>query len=198
MGLYRKTGNREKALENVKETLALIEKTGIGHTVSAGTAYVNAGTVYKSFKMADKALPFFEKAAEIYEKELPENDGRLGGLYNNMALALADVRKFSAARESYRKALAVMAKVEHGEPERAITCLNLANLAEAEYGLEAAADEISALLSEAEKLLDTPSVPRNGYYAFVCEKCAPTFGYYGYFAYEAELKERVRKIYERP
>ena len=38
---------------------------------------------------------------------------------------------------------------------------------------------------------------RDGYYAFVCEKCASVFGYYGRFFYEKELTERARRIYER-
>ena len=45
------------------------------------------------------------------------------------------------------------------------------------------------------ELLNDESVPHNGYYAFVAEKCAPTFGFYGFFAYEKELKERAEKIY---
>ena len=38
---------------------------------------------------------------------------------------------------------------------------------------------------------------RDGYYAFVCEKCASVFGYFGYFVYEKELEKRARDIYER-
>ena len=38
---------------------------------------------------------------------------------------------------------------------------------------------------------------RNGYYAFTCRKCAPSFGYFGYFVYEKELNERADIIYER-
>ena len=53
------------------------------------------------------------------------------------------------------------------------------------------------LLDEAEALLNTPSVPRDGYYAFVCEKCAPSFEYYGYFLTAEDLKERSKKIYDR-
>ena len=36
---------------------------------------------------------------------------------------------------------------------------------------------------------------RIGYYAFVCEKCAPTFEYYGYFLTAEALKETAEKIY---
>ena len=40
-------------------------------------------------------------------------------------------------------------------------------------------------------------MPRDGYYAFVCEKCAPTFDYYGYFLIADDLNERAKAIYER-
>ena len=55
----------------------------------------------------------------------------------------------------------------------------------------------AADLNRAEALLQTPEVPHNGYYAFVCEKCAPTFRYFGRFAYADELKQRSDEIYER-
>ena len=81
--------------------------------------YVNAATVYKAFGMAADALPLYAAAREIYEKELPADDARLGGLYNNMALALADLHRFREAEDCYRRALSVMARVEHGEAEAA-------------------------------------------------------------------------------
>jgi len=64
-------------------------------------------------------------------------------------------------------------------------------------GAEAAADQAEFYLDRAWQLLDTPSLPRDGYYAFVCEKCAPVFGYYGYFAEEAKLTGRAKEIYGR-
>ena len=33
--------------------------------------------------------------------------------------------------------------------------------------------------------------------AFVCEKCAPTFEYYGWFMTAKEIKRRSDEIYER-
>ena len=56
---------------------------------------------------------------------------------------------------------------------------------------------VEEYLETAEKLLNTESLPRNGYYAFVCEKCAPVFGHYGWFAAEAELKRRAEEINDR-
>ena len=57
--------------------------------------------------------------------------------------------------------------------------------------------EDKALVEKAKALIDTPELPRNGYYAFVCEKSAPTFDYYGYFLYADELKKTAGRIYER-
>jgi hypothetical protein len=72
----------------------------------------------------------------------------------------------------------------------------MADALEAELGAEDAAEYTGEYLDRAEALLDTPGIPRNGYYAFVCEKCAPVFGHYGYFAEEAELGKRVKEIRE--
>ena len=197
MGLYRKRGKREEALEAVLEGLSLLRALQFEGTLTAGTTYVNAATVYKSFGMLKDALSLYRAAQEIYEKTLPEDDARLGGLYNNMALALVDEQQYCEAEACYRKALSVMSRVEHGEAEAAITYLNMADLAAEELGLLESEEIVSAYLDKAETLLETPSLPHNGYYAFVCEKCAPTFDYFGRFAYAKELKTRSEEIYAR-
>ena len=85
---------------------------------------------------------------------------------------------------------------KNGENEIAISYLNLANVREAQLGAEKAEPYIKEYIEKAKKLLDTPTLPQNGYHAFVCEKCAPTFNYYGYFLYANELSERAKRIYE--
>ena len=197
MGHYRKIGNKEQAIYNANEGLNLIEKLGFEGTLSAGTAYVNAATVYDAFGMPERSIDLFEKAKVIYEGNLPENDGRLGGLYNNMALAYMALRRFGEAYEAFLKALDVMGRVENGALEQAITYLNLANAVELEHGLEKGERKIEQYLDTAAGLLDDPALPHDGYYAFVCEKCAPTFDYYGYFLIADDLNERAKEIYER-
>ncbi|MBO4309263.1 MAG: tetratricopeptide repeat protein [Clostridia bacterium] len=196
MGLYRKLGRREAAMENADRALSLAEQIGIGNSVSAGTAYLNAATVRKAFGMASDAIPYFEKACAICEANLKPSDPLLAGLYNNMGLALTDLGRFTEARELYRKAISIMSSVAGGEPEVAVTYLNLANLEEVEHGLENAAEAIDACLFSAREFLDKKDLKHDGNYAFVCEKCAPTFGYYGHFAYAAELTERAKTIYD--
>ena len=197
MGLYRKLGKREEAYGAVNKALALVKELEMEKSVAAATAYLNAATVYKAFGEPEMAMPLFADARGIYEKELPATDGRLGGLYNNTALSLCDLGRYAEARELYEKAIAVMSKVENGELDAAITWLNLADLAAAEKGYEAAEKEIGECLEKAEELLNAPSLPRDGYYAFVCEKCASVFDFYGRFLTAKELKERSQRIYER-
>lgn len=197
IGLFRKTNKESECLEAIDAALYLASNMGIEQSVSFGTTLVNAATGYKAFGKAENALPLYRKARELYENNLDCNDGKLGGLYNNMALTLAELKQYREAEELFNKAADIMSKQEHGELEVAITYLNLADLIAAESGLEDGAEKIEEYLSSAENLLNKENLPRDGYYAYVCEKCAPVFGYYGYFMTEHELNERARTIHER-
>lgn len=196
IGLYRKLGREKEALAAAERALALAREAGADRSVTMGTTLVNAATAYKAFGHAADALPLYEKARELYEKILSPDDGRLGGLYNNMALALTDLSRFRDARQLFEKALSVMSLRPGREPEMAVTCCNLADLTAAELGLEAGESEISAWLEKAMALLDTEGLEQDGNYRYVCEKCAPCFGYYGFFLYKKELEKRAEAVYE--
>ena len=196
MGLGRKTGRREAALKAMDRALALAGELGYEETAAGGTCFVNAATVCTAFGEPERALALFSRAQAAYGRTLGKADERLGGLYNNMALALVELRRFDEAFECYEKALAVMEQAENGEPEQAVTWLNMANAAEDSLGIEAAIEQIEEYVHKAMTLLDTPGLPRDGNYAFVCEKCAPTFDYYGQFVYAAALRERAKSIHE--
>lgn len=195
IGLHRKLGREQKALAACQAALDQIETMGIAENIGAATTYLNAATAYKAFGKAKDAIPLFERAQGIYQKNLPPMDARWGGLYNNMALALVDLKRFREAKECYLKALEIT-KANDTKPEQAVTHLNLASAAESEWGLEAGEQEIALRIGLAWDLLNDGSLVRDGNYAFVCEKCAPTFRYYGYFLYANELEERAKEIYE--
>jgi len=192
MGHYRKENMKEKALSSAERALSLLESENMGGTLTEGTVLVNAATVFKAFGKAADSLPLYRKAEEIYRSTLENSDPRLGGLYNNMALALVDVKSFDEAQKYYSLALEVMNQVKNGELEQAMTYLNMANAAE--LSVNEPAEIIDRYIETAMRLLDTPSLPRNAYYAFVCEKCAGTFGYYGYFFYKNQLVSRAAAI----
>lgn len=196
MGFYRKTGKQAQAIAHAQNAVALIDKLRNGGSIGAGTAYVNVATVYQNFELPEQALGWFEKALPIYEENLPKTDKRLGALYNNLGLTLTALGRYADAKASYEAALSVMAQVEHGKPEMAMTYLNLADTLTAEQG-EAAEKEVQDLLDKAYDALTDEVAPRDGYYAFVAEKCAAVFGYYGCFLQEAALTKKVREILER-
>lgn len=197
IGLSRKIGNKEQTFLYTDKALGILKSLDIESSVGAATTYINVATAYKAFGNAEHSLELFKKAIEIYEKELSLNDARFGGLYNNYALSLVDTGNFSSAHEYYNKALSIMKNIQGGELESAITYLNIASAYESEKGLLDAEENITECLQKATQLLDSHSDSTDGYYAFVCEKCASVFGYYGCFVYEKELLERAEKIYER-
>ena len=197
VGHYRKTSNKEAAFGHAEAALKLLTDMDFEGTISAGTTYTNVATAYNAFGENEESIRLFEKAKAVYESSSRTDPQLLGGLYNNMALVCVSLKRFQDAEELYKKALAVMAKVPGGELEQAITYINMANAAEDEKGLEEAESLISRYMDQAYDLLDHTSAPWDGYYAFVCEKCAPAFSYYGYFIQAEELNRRAEEIYRR-
>ena len=221
VGHYRKTAQREKAMESAGKALELLRELGMEDSISAGTTYVNIATACNAFGEYERSLELFEKARAVYEGSSYVEPRLLGGLYNNMALTCTALSKYDEALVLYEKAVLVMAKVPDGELEQAITCLNMADAVEAGAGMEEGESRIFELVERAEELLDnkgrellcsdgetsvleTPGAlkalpaeerARLGYYAFVCEKCAPVFEYYGYFLTANRLRETAEKIY---
>ena len=197
VGHYRKTGEKDKAMQRSAQALALLDALDFGATLSAGTTYVNVATAHSAFGEPERALELFGKARAVFEANPQTPPEKLGGLYNNMALVCAQVGRFAEAHALYDLAMDCMARVPGGALEQAITCLNRADAIAAELGTEQGEEQISALLDRAWTLLQSPENPRNGYYAFVCEKCAPGFAYYGRFADAQELQKEAETIYER-
>lgn len=197
VGLYRKLGKKEQCFSAVNMCTALLNSGEFENTVTKGTTLLNCATGYCAFGEFEKALPLYRKAAELYEKYLKPTDERLGGLYNNTAVCLMQLKKYDESRALLEKAIEIMSNAPHGEGEIAISYCNLADLESAENGIEKAEEKINAYLEKAEAFLNTPTLPRDGNYAFICEKCAGIFGYYGFFMTEIELSKRAREIYER-
>ena len=197
IGFYRKTGKKTKAFDAAGKALALLQTSEFDGLTGTGTTYVNIATAYSAFKEYEKSLEYFDKARIIYEADPQTPMHLLGGLYNNMALSFQALGRFSDAFACYENALTAMEQVRNGVLEQAITYLNMADALSAEKGIEQTETQVFYYLDKAYDLLMDESSPRDGYYAFVCEKCAPGFSYYGYFAAAEELREEARKIYER-
>ncbi len=198
LGLYRKIGKRDEAMESIERCRMLIDALELTESVTAGTVYLNIATVYESFAMPKKAIEFYTAAEKLYEKYLSADDEKFAGLFNNMALAYTDLGEYYEAERLYQRAVEIMKNVENGELELAITYINMAHLAEQRADDGAVDfDAIDVLMCMARDCLDGYKPQRDGYYAFVCEKSAPSFAYFGYFTDGEEYTKRAKDIYER-
>ena len=110
IGMYRKWGMREQAMEACRSAEELTLKLGIEDEVGGATAYLNIATAYKAFGNAEGAVLLYKRARHIYERDLEKNDPRLAGLYNNLGLALTDVARWDEAERYFRKAIEVISK----------------------------------------------------------------------------------------
>ena len=197
VGFYRKAGQGEPALTHGERAMALLPEYGLEGTVTAGTTRINLATACTAFDLPERAWTLFAEARALYEDALPPGDGRLGGLYNNMGLCAIRLGLYREGRELFALALRTMEGIPGGEGERAITCLNLADLisaeadgAEDEDSLIRAAEETEALVEQAWQLLNEPTLSRDAYYRFICGKCAPVMAHYGRLEEAEELRRR--------
>jgi tetratricopeptide (TPR) repeat protein len=197
VGHYRKNGKKDEAFRFAEEALGLAEALGYAGSVTGGATRVNAATAYSAFGESEKALALFRLAREDFAADPHTRPELLGGLYNNMALACKDLGRYDEAFSLFDQALETMGRIPGGKPEQAVTCLNMADTLAQQLGPEAAMPRIRELLGRAMALLRDGEAPRDGYYAFVCEKCAPGFADYGMGAEAEELRRTAGEIYGR-
>lgn len=192
MGFYRNNGKKEKGLESVRKGLALIEKHRLSGTVSGGTTYINAATTLKTFGETKLALPYYEQAFRAYGRSLSPEDYRFGGLFNNMAVTYMDLGEYEKAEVYYKKAMEIMEKLRPGSIiEIALTWVNLAVL----YEKWEREEEIDGCMERAAACFHSDEAPHDAYYALNCQKCAKTFGHFGYFRMQKELTDEAKRIY---
>lgn len=194
MGYYRKTKEKERGLESVKRGLKLIDELGLKGGVSAATITLNAATTLKAFGKAEEALPYYEEVLKIYREQLKPDDPKIAGLYNNYALTLVDLKEFDKAEKLYFDAIEILKNVKDGENDIAVTYVNLAHMYDDKSGDE---DKIDECMNKAYEYLNSDKLTQNGYHAYVCSKCAPSFAYFGYFLIDEELRKRSEELYAR-
>ncbi len=193
IGIYRRLNDKERGLKSAEAAIEIIEQEGYEGTVSAGTIYINAATTMKAFGLAEQALPYYKKAEEIYEK-LGASSYKTAALFNNMASAYAELGERENAEKSYLKAIELLSQSNDSDGEIAVSFVNLAHL----YNDANEEDErIGQSMEKAWEYLQSENIVRDGSYAFICSKCAPAFGYFGYFLRKKQLEEEAEKIYGR-
>lgn len=193
MGYYRRSAEKEKALNVIDKGLKLIDEHSMGRTVSAATVILNAATTLKCFGQAEKSIALFRHVSRVFSENLAPTDYRFAGLYNNMALSYTDMGRFDEAEKYYLAAMSIIEKSGSNDNEMAVS---LCNLAEMYDKINPEDKRIAQCMEKAWDCLNSPSLPHDGYHAFNISKCIPSFDYFGYFLYVKVLRERMNKIYE--
>ncbi len=190
-GFYRQTKNEEKGLAAVNEAFALLDSFDFDKKTAA-TIYLNGATTMKAFGKSAEAMKFYEKSHGLFLEILDKNDPLFAGFYNNKALALQDLKRYSEAEEYFLKAIKITESNPKNELETAISLVNLAHLY---YEIDNGDERINSLMDKALDILDCPDYYGYEKYAFTCRKCAPSFGFFGFFLAEKKLNERADRIY---
>ncbi len=191
LGLYRKTNEKEKALDSVRESQRLIEAHSMGRTVSGATILLNAATTMKCFGHAEESLPIFEHVLTVYSENLDPCDYRFAGLYNNMALSFEDTGAFDKAELYFRRALGILQKLNDTGNDIAVTWCNMAEMY---YFLNNEDERVSECMEKAGECLIDPELKHDGYFAFTADKCLPLFDSFGFFYYAAQLRKTLEEM----
>lgn len=194
LGLTRKMSLKAEGEAAINRALELIDKLQIGDSVSGATIIINAATTSKAFDNPEAAVPLYERALAVYKKELSPDDLRNAALFNNFATTLVDLERYIEAEALYDRAIEITSKSDKGLLDSAVSYVNKAHLYEKKDG--ELSEEIEISLQKAEEILEDSRIKHDGYYAFVCEKCAPSFDYFGFFVSAKKYYERAKKIYE--
>lgn len=192
IGFYRQTKEEAEGMAAINDAFTLIDGLGIKNSPSAATIYLNGATTMKSFGKSAEAMKYYNITLENYRINLDKNDPLVAGLYNNMALALQDLKDYSQAEKYFLRAIEITEKIEKNELETAVSLVNLAHLY---YEISNEDGRVNSLMEKALGILENPDFFGYNKYAFTCRKCAPSFGYFGFFLAEKSLNERADRIY---
>ena len=193
MGHYRMKGDTLRSLHAVESGMTLLKQLSDLDPISRGTILINAGTALSAAGKLDEALAVYQQAGKSFSGVLKSDDYLQAGLLNNMASVYAAQADITSAERCYLDALDIL-KSNRKYADSAVTCVNLAQL----YAQRSQDDPlISVMLECAMEFLDTPALPRDGYYAHTCSKCIPVFEFLGETARATELHSRIKEIYER-
>jgi len=124
VGFYRDSGEIQKCAAYADSLLKLCESFGISGTVPHATALLNAANAFRAVGDHKRSAECFDKCFRIYSENLPPDDMRISGYYNNLSLLFQETGDFESSCDALKKALAIAEK-NHADIEAATACANL-------------------------------------------------------------------------
>lgn len=194
MIFYRGQKKPEEAIAHADAAIAILQDPDIDTSRGDATVLMNAAHTYRRYGDKEKALFLYVQAVDAYEKLFAGNDERLANIYNSVALSFCLLEEYGGAMDLFQKALYILQKDKQSQLEEALTQLNIASMFYQQYGPEEGKALIDERVEISKKLIDTESLPRDTFYAMVCEKLAAGYEHLGRFDYQKELLGRANRI----
>lgn len=194
VGVYRRTQKKGKALNTMQEALDLVDKLGLSDTLSGSTVYINAATTLSFLGEEEKSIALYDKAARCYIANGKTLTYEYATLLNNKAGTLNALKRYDEAEVCWKEAVDILKAEGKHDGEIAISLVMLAHLT---YDRDDTAfDATEALLDEAWDFLNSDRLVRDGNYAYVLRKCAPSFDYFQRPIEAQALRDVAKEIYE--
>ena len=193
VGFYRRTQKRGKALAAMEESLDLVDKLGLSGNLSGATIYINAATTLSFFGKEAEGLILYDKAANCYENEGRTETYEYAALLNNKAGTLNALKRYDEAEKNWVQAVEILRKIGNHAGEIAISLVMLAHLT---YDRDDSAfEKVESLLDEAWDYINSDDQPKDGNYAYVLRKCAPSFEYFKRYDEAKAMREVAKEIF---
>ncbi|MBO4378423.1 MAG: tetratricopeptide repeat protein [Clostridia bacterium] len=193
VGFYRRTQKKSKAMAALRECLELLDELGQANTLSGATVIINAATTLSFFGQPAESLPLYAQAAECYEAQGRTDSYEYAALLNNQAAAYEALKQYDDAERCWREAVEILRREGKHDGEIAISLVCLAHLTFDRD--DTAFEQVEQLLDEAWDCLNSPRQPRDGNYAYILRKCAPSFDYFQRPDAAQALREVAKEIY---
>lgn len=126
IGFYRSISRYEEAFAVAEDVLLLMEELQLEGTVHFATTLLNTATAYRAAGRYEEALADYRRALEIYQRDLPKDDYRLAGLYNNISILLEKLDENEKSALFLQKAIQIVEKQPGSRLELATSRTNLA------------------------------------------------------------------------
>jgi tetratricopeptide (TPR) repeat protein len=162
-------------MEAMDESLRLADELGQSETVSGATIYTNAATTLSFFGNEEQALELYQKATACFEAEGRTESYEYAALLNNRAATLNELRRYDEAEVNWLAAIDILKRVVYHDGEIAVSLIMLAHLTfdrdETSY------EKVESILDDAWEYINSDNQPKDGNYAYILRKCAPSFDY---------------------
>ena len=193
VGLYRRTRDEAAAGSAVAECLSLLDRLGLGESLSGATITVNAATTLSSFGKTEEGLALYDRAAAAFEATGKTDTYEYAAYLNNRAGALCSLARYDEAESCWTRAVNLLDGIGRRDAEIAISLLMLAHLSHDRDPSDG--NRVAELLDLAWDRLNEPDQDKGADYAFALRKCAPSFEAFGRREEAQALRDVADEIY---